>query len=78
MDARAGKVGSMEEKKVIPISEYKALADAQAQKFIEMSLTSEEKVLREFNSKYAIVRTSTAYVLVQRSKAAFELVHHVV
>ena len=78
MDARAGKVGSTEEKKVTPISEYKSLADAQAQKFMEMSLTSEEKALREFNSKYAIVRTSTAYVMLQRSEAAFELVQHVV
>lgn len=63
----------MEEKKMIPISEYKALAEAQAQKLIELSLTTEEKVLREFNLKYAIVRTSTTYVMLQRSETAFEL-----
>ena len=61
------------EKKEIPFSEYKALSEAQAEKLIELSLTSEEKVLREFNKKYAIVRTSTTHVLLQRSETAFEL-----
>lgn len=61
------------ETKEIPFSEYKALSEAQAEKLIELSLTPEEKVLREFNKKYAIVRTTTTHVLLQRSETAFEL-----
>ena len=57
----------------ISLSEYKALSDARAKKFIELSLTPEEKVLREFNKKYAIVRTSTTHILLQRSETSFEL-----
>ena len=59
--------------KEIPFSEYKALSESQAEKMIELSLTPEERVLREFNKKYAIVRTSTTHVLLQRSETAFEL-----
>ncbi len=57
----------------IPYSEYRALSEAQAAKVIELSLTPEEKVLQEFNKKYAIVRTSTTHILLQRSETAFEL-----
>src|SRR5689334_17316595 len=57
----------------IPFSEYRALSEAQAEKLIELSLTPEEQVLREFNKKYAIVRTATTHILIQRSETAFEL-----
>ena len=57
----------------IPFSEYKALAESQSEKLIELSLTSEEKTLREFNKRYAVVRTSTTHILFQRSETAFEL-----
>ncbi|MBY0529258.1 MAG: hypothetical protein K2P51_03615 [Rhabdochlamydiaceae bacterium] len=59
--------------KEIPFSEYQALMQAQAEKLIELSLTPEEKILREFNQKYAIVRTATTHILFQRSETAFEL-----
>lgn len=62
-----------EKAREIPFSEYKALSEAQAEKLIELALTPEEKVLREFNRRYAIVRTSTTHVLLQRSETAFEL-----
>lgn len=39
----------------------------------ETALSPEEKVLREFNERYAIVRTSTTHILVRKSKTAFEL-----
>lgn len=57
----------------IPFSEYRALSESQAEKLIELSLTPEENVVREFNKRYAIVRTSTTYILLQRSETAFEL-----
>lgn len=57
----------------ISFSDYKALSESQAEKLIELSLTPEEKVLREFNLRYAIVRTSTTHILIQRSKTVFEL-----
>ena len=57
----------------IPFSEYRALSESQAEKLIELSLTPEEKILREFNKKYAIVRTATTYILFQRSETVFEL-----
>lgn len=59
--------------KTIPLEEYQALSQAQAEKLLDMALTTEEKVLREFNKRYAIVRTSTTYILVQKSPTAFEL-----
>ncbi len=62
-----------ENQREIPFSEYRALSEAQAEKLIELSLTPEEKVLREFNKRYAIVRTSTTHILLQRSETAFEL-----
>jgi hypothetical protein len=46
----------------IPFSEYKALSEAQADKLLELSLTPEEKILREFNKRYAIVRTTTTHI----------------
>lgn len=67
-------VAQPEEKiREIPFSEYRALSESQAEKLIELSLTPEEKVLREFNKKYAIVRTNTTHILIQRSEMTFEL-----
>jgi len=66
-------VETNEGEREIPFSEYKALSESQAKKLIELSLTPEEKVLREFNKRYAIVRTSTTHILFQRSDTAFEL-----
>ncbi len=54
-------------------ADYKALLESQTEKIIELSLTPEEKVLREFNKQYAIVRTSTTHILFQRSETLFEL-----
>lgn len=55
------------------LEEYRTLSNAQAEKLKEMALTPEEQVLLEFNKKYAIVRTSTTYILIQKSETAFEL-----
>ncbi len=57
----------------ISVEEYAALAKSQGAKLEEMSLTPEEKVLRKFNQKYAVVRTSTTYILVQKTETSFEL-----
>src|SRR6185295_970495 len=65
--------GSANSSKAIPLEEYKTLSEAQAEKFLEMALTTEEKILREFNKRYAIVRTSTTYILVQKNTCTFEL-----
>src|SRR5436190_13617765 len=62
-----------ENSKVIPLEEYKILSEARSEQLIELSLTPEEKVLRDFNKRYAIVRTSTTYILIQRSETSFEL-----
>ncbi|MBM3192565.1 MAG: hypothetical protein FJZ63_07970, partial [Chlamydiae bacterium] len=39
----------------------------------EQEFSPEEKVLQEFNKRYAIVRTSTTYILVQKTEDTFEL-----
>lgn len=39
----------------------------------KLCFSPEEKVLWEFNRRYAIVRTSTTYILVEKSKTNFEL-----
>jgi hypothetical protein len=57
----------------IPFSEYRALSESRAREMIGLSLTPEEEVLQEFNKKYAIVRTCTTHILLQRSETAFEL-----
>ena len=64
---------SHQENKSISIEEYTSLMEAQAFKLKEMALSSEDRVLREFNKRYAIVRTSTTYVLIQKSDTTFEL-----
>lgn len=61
------------ENKNISLEEYRALSEAQAAKLLEMAATPEDRVLQEFNKKYAIVRTSTTYILVQKSNTIFEL-----
>lgn len=38
-----------------------------------MESSPEDRILWEFNKKYAIVRTSTTYVLVQKTEMSFEL-----
>src|SRR5688572_23957561 len=57
----------------ISFDDYKLLSEAQEEKLIELSLKPEERVLKEFNKKYAIVHTSTTYILVQKNEASFEL-----
>src|ERR1700738_2052938 len=39
----------------------------------KITISPEETVLREFNTRYAIVRTSTTYILVQKNETCFEL-----
>ncbi|MBP7074564.1 MAG: hypothetical protein KBA81_04175 [Rhabdochlamydiaceae bacterium] len=59
--------------KLCPPEEYKARSEAQAKKLKGLAMTLEDKVLQEFNKKYAIVRTSTTYILVQKNRTSFEL-----
>ena len=55
------------------LEEYRILSEKQAEKLRNMSLTPEEIVLQEFNRRYAIVHTSTTYILFQKSETHFEL-----
>jgi hypothetical protein len=64
---------SSPENKNISLEEYRALSEAQASRLLEMTATPEDQVLQEFNKKYAIVRTSTTYILVQKNGTVFEL-----
>jgi hypothetical protein len=64
---------SHQENKSILIEEYRELSEAQALRLKEMVPSFEDKVLREFNKRYAIVRTSTTYVLIQKTDTTFEL-----
>lgn len=57
----------------IPMEQYRILSLNQGEKLKEMAQTPEDAVLKEFNKKYAIVRTSTTHVLVQKSDTHFEL-----
>lgn len=57
----------------IPYEEYKALSEARGAKLLELAPTPEDRVIQEFNKRYAIVRTSTTYILVQKGSFSFEL-----
>jgi hypothetical protein len=57
----------------IPREEYLKRSREQAEKFQKMAETPEDQVLREFNQRYAVVRTSTTYILVQKDDMTFEL-----
>lgn len=57
---------SHQENKNISFEEYQALKSKEA-------YSPEDKVIKEFNKRYAIVRTSTTYILVQKTDTTFEL-----
>lgn len=57
----------------ISLEAYRVSLEARSQRLVESTLAPEEKVLQEFNKRYAIVRTSTTYVLVQKNETSFEL-----
>ena len=61
------------ENKSTPIKECRELSEIQALKLKEMTPSPEEGVLQEFNKRYAIVRTSTTYILIQKTETVFEL-----
>jgi|SRR5579862_911739 len=54
----------------IPYEESKGSSKNKIEKITH---SPEETVLREFNKRYAIVRTSTTYILVQKNETCFEL-----
>ena len=58
--------------KSISIENYRALHE-KTPNFQETTSSLEDKVLKEFNQKYAIVRTSSTYILVQKTDNEFEL-----
>ncbi len=60
------------ENKIIPLEEYRVSED-QTPKLKEMISSPEDGALQEFNKRYAIVRTSTTYILIQKTETAFEL-----
>ena len=55
--------------KSISFKEYQALSEDHK----ETIISPEDRILGEFNKKYAIVRTSTTYILIQKTETSFEL-----
>ncbi len=55
----------MTDDKILPEA-YQALSEERAESIRNMTKTSEEEVLEEFNAKYALVHTNSTYILMEK------------
>ncbi|PIS00449.1 MAG: hypothetical protein COT84_07575 [Chlamydiae bacterium CG10_big_fil_rev_8_21_14_0_10_35_9] len=55
------------------MSDYITLCEKRAEEITKKTITSEERVVKEMNSKYAVIHTKSTYILVEKEDNTFVL-----